>query len=64
MNETERYESLRHCRYVDEVITGAPWVCSGDKMFLAEMKIDFVSRDDLPYATEEQGKKTAEIRFH
>lgn len=26
MNEEERTESLRHCRWVDEVVPKAPWV--------------------------------------
>ena len=34
MVDVERYESLRHCRWVDEVITDAPWVL--DEAFLAK----------------------------
>ncbi|XP_020596234.1 choline-phosphate cytidylyltransferase 2-like [Phalaenopsis equestris] len=48
MTEDERYESLRHCRWVDEVIPDAPWVIT--KEFLDKHKIDFVAHDSLPYA--------------
>ncbi|URE39835.1 cytidylyltransferase domain containing protein [Musa troglodytarum] len=48
MTETERYESLRHCKWVDEVIPDAPWVIT--KEFLDEHKIDYVAHDSLPYA--------------
>lgn len=51
MNESERYESLRHCRYVDEVITDAPWNLT-DK-FLEKHKIDLIAHDDLPYGTKD-----------
>ncbi|XP_065056793.1 choline-phosphate cytidylyltransferase A-like [Rhopilema esculentum] len=47
MNESERYEALRHCRYVDEIVRDAPWVL--DVEFLREHRIDFVAHDDLPY---------------
>jgi choline-phosphate cytidylyltransferase len=60
MNEAERYESLRHCRYVDEVITDAPW--SYGEEFLTAMKIDFVAHDDIPYAAEGQDDVYAPIK--
>lgn len=28
MNEDERCDAVRHCRYVDEVLTGPPWTLS------------------------------------
>jgi len=37
MNEAERYEALRHCRYVDEVVTDAPWTLDDD--FLEKHKV-------------------------
>lgn len=48
MNEDERYESLRHCKWVDEVLPNAPWVIT--KEFLDDHAIDYVAHDALPYA--------------
>ncbi|KAJ2522356.1 choline-phosphate cytidylyltransferase [Coemansia sp. RSA 1939] len=51
LTERERYESLRHCRWVDEIITDAPWTVTQE--FLDKHKIDYVCHDDLPYASAE-----------
>ena len=48
MNERERCEGIMHCRWVDEVICGSPWVVSPE--YLAEHDIDLVAHDALPYA--------------
>lgn len=46
MTDEERYESLRHCKWVDEVIPDAPWVINQE--FLDKHKIDYVAHDSLP----------------
>ncbi|CAI0401517.1 unnamed protein product [Linum tenue] len=48
MTDKERYESLRHCKWVDEVIPDAPWVVTAE--FLDKHQIDYVAHDALPYA--------------
>ncbi|XP_053623365.1 choline-phosphate cytidylyltransferase B-like [Plodia interpunctella] len=51
MNEDERYEAVRHCKYVNEVVKDAPWVLNEE--FLEKHKIDFVAHDDIPYTSDD-----------
>ncbi|KAG5457452.1 MAG: hypothetical protein BJ554DRAFT_2529, partial [Olpidium bornovanus] len=50
LTDGERYESVRHCKWVDEVITDAPWTV--DAEFLDAHRIDYVAHDDIPYVSE------------
>jgi choline-phosphate cytidylyltransferase len=51
MSARERAESLRHCRWVDEVIEDCPWILNVE--FLEKHKIDYVAHDDIPYGANE-----------
>ncbi|CAG8975425.1 hypothetical protein HYALB_00010372 [Hymenoscyphus albidus] len=47
----ERAETVRHCKWVDEVIEDCPWIVTPG--FLTDNKIDYVAHDDLPYGADE-----------
>ncbi|KAG8935840.1 hypothetical protein FRC03_012850 [Tulasnella sp. 419] len=47
MSHAERCESVRHCRWVDEILSDAPWVI--DQAFLDKHQIDYVAHDEDPY---------------
>ena len=49
MNEVERSEILKHCKWVDEVICPCPWVITID--FLKKHSIHYVAHDEIPYNT-------------
>ncbi|CAG8741739.1 6374_t:CDS:2, partial [Cetraspora pellucida] len=51
LNEHERAESLRHCKWVDEVIEHAPWVVTSE--FIEKYKIDYVAHDEIPYSSDD-----------
>lgn len=53
MTDTERYESVRHCKWVDEVIEDAPWLVPQE--FLDKHEIDYVAHDAEPYQSSESG---------
>jgi len=50
MNHAERCETVRHCRWVDQIIAEAPWVIDAD--FLTKHQIDYVAHDEEPYGAE------------
>lgn len=43
----ERCESVKHCRWVDEVIYDAPWIITKD--FIDKYNIDYIAHDNSPY---------------
>ncbi|XP_055638001.1 choline-phosphate cytidylyltransferase B-like isoform X2 [Toxorhynchites rutilus septentrionalis] len=60
MDDEERYEAVRHCRYVDEIVQDAPWEL--DDAFLEKHKIDFVAHDEIPYSSEDCNDVYAKIK--
>lgn len=49
LSDYQRVETLKHCKWVDEVIPDAPWCVTPE--FLKKHQIDYVAHDDLPYAS-------------
>jgi choline-phosphate cytidylyltransferase len=43
----ERCESVRHCKWVDEVVYDAPWIIT--KEFIDKYNIDYIAHDNTPY---------------
>ena len=51
MNEEEWVESVRHCKWVDEILFPAPWVPTIE--FLNENNFDLIAHDTIPYKNKE-----------
>ncbi|KAL4888417.1 cholinephosphate cytidylyltransferase [Aspergillus ambiguus] len=51
LSGAERVESVRHCKWVDEVIPDCPWIVTPE--FIDQHQIDYVAHDDLPYGADE-----------
>lgn len=47
----ERAETVRHCKWVDEVLPNCPWIVTPE--FLEKHNIDYVAHDDEPYGADE-----------
>lgn len=47
MDHKIRCDSVSHCKWVDEVLSDAPWVI--DDAYLQKHNIDFVAHDAIPY---------------
>ncbi|KAJ8956922.1 hypothetical protein NQ318_014341 [Aromia moschata] len=60
LNEEERYNAVKHCRYVDEVLRDAPWEYSDE--FIRDNKIDFVAHDDIPYESASSDDTYGELK--
>ena len=51
LSAEERSETVRHCKWVDEVVENCPWIVTPE--FLEQHGIDYVAHDDLPYGADE-----------
>jgi choline-phosphate cytidylyltransferase len=66
MTHAERCESIRHCRWADEVLPDAPWVV--DQAWLDKHQIDYIAHDELVYPSKDHedvyafAKRTGERR--
>ncbi|BFZ61719.1 choline-phosphate cytidylyltransferase [Saitoella coloradoensis] len=49
MSYAERLETIRHCKWVDEVVDDAPWIITPE--YMEKHQIDYVAHDDIPYVS-------------
>ncbi|EGR28167.1 hypothetical protein IMG5_181720 [Ichthyophthirius multifiliis] len=49
MNGLERTLSVKHCKWVDEVVYPCPWIINQE--FIDQNKIDYVAHDVAPYSS-------------
>ncbi len=50
LTDKQRYETVRHCKWVDEVVENAPWIITMD--FVKKHHIDYCAHDDIPYVAD------------
>lgn len=62
LSAKERAESVRHCKWVDEVVEDCPWIITDAPEFIEKHKIDYVAHDDIPYGADEGDDIYAEIK--
>ena len=62
MNEQERTEIIKHCRWVDEVICPCPWILNME--FLRKHNIHYVAHDEVPYNSAGSDDIYAEVKKH
>lgn len=51
LTQHEKMNTIKHCKYVDEIITDTQWII--DKYYIDKHNIDYVCHDPLPYQTNE-----------
>lgn len=47
LNQDEKYRTIKHCKYVNEIILETPWII--DSEFINKYNIDYVCHDPKPY---------------
>lgn len=60
MNEFERAEILKHCKWVDEVLMPCPWIVTVE--FLKKHNIHYVAHDAIPYTADGQEDIYSEVK--
>jgi choline-phosphate cytidylyltransferase len=60
MNQAERIESVRHCKWVDDVLEDIPWIPTIE--FLDKHNIDYVAHDAIPYVSGDHEDVYAEVK--